>query len=247
MKIALVTGAAKRLGRELAISLGRAGYFVWVHYKESRLEAEATLAEIRRRGGVGKIVSADIASRQQVTSMLTTIKEHSGQLDLLINNVGIYKTGSLIDYAIEDFENTLQTNLFGCFYTIQLSLALFPPSGGNIINIGYAGIENLTSSIHNTAYLISKSGLLILTKSYAEALGPKGIRINMVSPGILANSVEFPSNPKTVVPLGYLGECEDIASTVAFLISEKARYITGINVDVAGGYLLGLNHFEDKK
>jgi NAD(P)-dependent dehydrogenase (short-subunit alcohol dehydrogenase family) len=121
---------------------------------------------------------------------------------------------------------------------------LFPATGGSILNIGYAGLENLTGTLHNTAYLISKSGLLVLTKSLALALGPRSIRVNMVSPGILENSVEIPRRPKDQIPLGRMGTCSDVCDAVDFLISSRAEYITGVNVDVAGGYMLKLTCLE---
>jgi NAD(P)-dependent dehydrogenase (short-subunit alcohol dehydrogenase family) len=118
------------------------------------------------------------------------------------------------------------------------------PRGAGIVNIGYAGVESLTGTTHNTAYLISKTGLLILTKSLAQALGPRGIRANMVSPGILSNSVELPRKPADFIPLGVLGETADVADAVEYLLGPKARYITGVNLDVAGGYHLGLHSLD---
>jgi 3-oxoacyl-[acyl-carrier protein] reductase len=240
VKTALVTGSAKRLGRELALRLARAGYFTWVHYLSSRREAADTLAEIGRRGGRGALVKGDMASKADIRAMAAKLKSASGRLDVLVNNVGIYRTGDVLDYPVEDFEATLQTNLVGGFHLINQSLPLFPAAGGSIVNIGYAGLENLTASTHNTAYLISKSGLLVLTKSLAQALGPRNIRVNMVSPGILSNSVELPRHPREHVPLGRLGRCEDVCDAVEFLVGEHAGYITGINLDVAGGYMLSL-------
>jgi NAD(P)-dependent dehydrogenase (short-subunit alcohol dehydrogenase family) len=124
-------------------------------------------------------------------------------------------------------------------------LALFPAAGGSIVNIGYSGAGGLAGSAHNAAYLISKTGLLVLTKSLALELGPRGIRVNMVSPGILDNSVELPRRPADYVPMHRLGNCAEVAETVAFLASPRASYVTGVNVDVAGGYMLGLKELED--
>jgi 3-oxoacyl-[acyl-carrier protein] reductase len=244
VKVALVTGSAKRLGRELALCLARAGYFTWVHYLSSRKEAEAVLAEIKASGGSGALLKGDVASKADIRAMAAKVGSVSGRLDILVNNVGIYRTGNLTDYPVEDFEATLQTNLVGAFYLTQRCLPLFPAEGGSIVNIGYAGIENLTASLHNTAYLISKSGLFVLTKSLAQALGPRGIRVNMVSPGILANSVELPRRPKDQVPLERLGTCGDVCDAVAFLVGKHASYLTGVNLDVAGGYMLMLKGLE---
>ena len=244
-KVALVTGSAKRLGREIALRLAADGYFTWVHYLNSRAEAEAALAAIRAAGGDGALAKGDVASRRDVATIARRVREASGRLDVLVNNVGIYRTGDLPAYAPEDFEATLRTNLVGAFDLIQKSLDLFPDGGGSIVNIGYSGVGSLAGSAHNTAYLISKTGLLVLTKSLAMSLGPRRIRVNMVSPGILDNSVELPRRPRDYVPMGRLGRCADVAEAVAFLASGPAAYITGVNLDVAGGYMLGLRELEE--
>jgi 3-oxoacyl-[acyl-carrier protein] reductase len=243
-KVALVTGSAKRLGRELALRLGSEGYFTWVHYLTSRSEGEAVLAEIKARGGSGALVKGDMGSKRDIAAMAAKVAKVSGRLDVLINNVGIYLTGDLLDYSAADFEVTLQTNLVGAYALIRRTLPLFPRAGGSIVNIGYSGVGSLTASTHNTAYLISKTGLLVLTKSLAQALGPLNIRVNMVSPGILANSVELPKRPRDYIPLGRLGACEDVCDAVEFLAGGKAGYVTGVNLDVAGGYMLGLKELE---
>ncbi|MDQ3002665.1 MAG: SDR family oxidoreductase, partial [Fibrobacterota bacterium] len=215
-----------------------------VHYLTSRPEAEGVLAEIKARGGRGGLVKGDMSSKRDIAAMAAKVGKESGRLDALVNNVGIYRTGEIVGFAVEDFEATLATNLIGAYRLIDRTLGLFPTVGGSIVNIGYSGVENLTGSTHNTAYLISKSGLLILTKSLALALGPRRIRVNMVSPGILANSVELPKRPRDYIPLGRLGECEDVCNAVQFLVDDKSGYITGANLDVAGGYMLGLRELE---
>ncbi|GEM_PF-50606 len=243
-KVALVTGSAKRLGRELALTLAASGHFTFVHYLSSPREAKAVLGEIEARGGRGALIKGNMGSKRDIVAMAAKVKSTAGRLDVLVNNVGIYRTGDLLGYDVADFEATLQTNLVGAFYLIQRVLELFPVSGGSIVNIGYSGVESLTGSTHNTAYLISKSGLLVLTKSLAQALGPRRIRVNMVSPGILANSVELPKRPGDIIPLGRLGGCEDVCDAVDFLSGTKAGYITGVNLDVAGGYMLGLKELD---
>jgi dihydroneopterin aldolase len=243
-KAALVTGSAKRLGREMALRLAGLGYHTWVHWLSSKAEAEETLSVLRAAGGTGSLVRGDVAKRADIEAMAAEIAAGSGRLDVLVNNVGIYRTGSLLEYPLEDFEATLQANLVGPFHLTRSLLPLFPSEGGGVVNIGYAGIESLTASVHNTAYLISKSGLYTLTKSLAQALGPRGIRVNMVSPGILDNSVELPAEPGDQVPLGRLGTCADVCDAVEWLVGEGAGYVTGINVDVAGGYMLRLRGLE---
>lgn len=238
-RVALVTGSAKRLGRALALRLAGLGFHVWVHYLTSRSEAEATLDAVRAAGGAGSLVKGDMASRADVSAIAAKVRRESGRLDALVNNVGIYRTGDILAYGVEDFDRTLRANLTGCFQLVRECLPMLG-RGAGIVNIGYAGLENLTASTHNTAYLISKSGLFILTKSLAQALGPRGVRVNMVSPGILENSVELPRRPRDHVPLGRLGRLGDVCDAVEWLLGERAGYVTGVNVDVAGGYMLRL-------
>ena len=248
MKAALVTGSARRLGRGIALRLAQEGYFTFIHYRTSPGEAKSTLQALKKLGGKGALIQGDLGSPADIKRLVATVRKKTGRLDVLVNNVGVYKPGPLLKYSPEDFETTLRLNLSSCFRLIQEALPLFPASGGSIINIGYAGVENITGPTHNTAYLISKSGLLILTKSLAQALGSRHIRVNMVSPGILSNSVELPESAKDWVPLGRLGTVEDVAEAVAFLAGKKADYITGVNLDISGGYHLNLRSLEtDRK
>lgn len=244
MKAALVTGSALRLGREIALRLAREGYFTFIHYRGSKAEAMRALEAMKKQGGKGAVIQGDLSSPEDIRRMVAGVKKQAKRLDVLVNNIGMYKPGSLLEYSADDFEATLHLNVSACFRLIQAARPLFPKAGGSIVNIGYAGIENLTATTHNTAYLISKSGLFILTKSLAQALGPSRIRVNMVSPGILSNSVELPEKVSDWVPIGRLGKTEDVAECVAFLVGPKASYITGVNVDVAGGYHLALRSLE---
>lgn len=243
---ALVTGSARRLGRALALRLAAGGRFTFVHYLGSRREAEAVLREIRAAGGDGALVTGDLGTASGVAALARAVRAVGGRasrLDVLVNNVGVYKVGPLLDFSPDDFDAVLRANLTGCFRLVQSLLPLMA-RGAHIVNIGYAGVDNLTATTHNTAYLISKTGLLILTKSLAQALGPRGVRVNMVSPGILSNSVELPRKASDFVPLGHLGEVDDVADAVDFLVSDAARYITGVNLDVAGGYHMALRSLE---
>jgi len=248
-RFALVTGSARRLGRALALRLAASGHFTFVHYRASRAEAEAVLAAIRAAGGDGALVKGGLGTASGVASIVRAVRRRTARLDVLINNVGVYKVGPLLDFSADDFDFLLRANLTGCFRLVQSLLPLMPDAssrqGAHIVNIGYAGVDNLTATVHNTAYLISKTGLLILTKSLAQALGPRGIRVNMVSPGILSNSVELPRKTSDFVPLGILGDVEDVADAVEYLLSDKARYVTGVNLDVAGGYHMGLRSLEN--
>src|SRR5690606_3562491 len=183
------------------------------------------------------------AGAAAIVRAVGTKRGPGGKLHARVNNVGVYKVGPLLRFSPDDFDAVLRANLTACWRLIH---GLLPrmPRGAGIVNIGYAGVEALSGTTHNTAYLISKTGLLILTKSLAQALGPRGVRVNMVSPGILSNSVELPKKPSDFVPLGHLGDVADVVDAVDFLVSDAARYITGVNLDVAGGYHMVLRSLE---
>ena len=210
MKEVLITGAAKRLGRDLAIHLGKQGFFVWIHYNNSKQEAEEVLKLIHSSDGVGELIQGDISQYSQAKSIANKIKLKGSSLNLLINNVGKYSTGDITKFSIQNFESIINTNLLGSYYMIQELHPLFNNEGGNIINIGYTGIHSLAASKQTTAYSISKTGLYILNKSYAEALAEKNIRVNMISPGHLQNSIDLPKDIKTSIPLGRSGSSKDI-------------------------------------
>ena len=229
------------MGRNLALHLGEQGFFVWVHFNNSKKEAENVLNRIISSGGFGELIQGDISQYSQVLSIADTIKKEGDGLDVLINNVGKYSTGEITKFSVQMFESIIFTNLLGSYYMIQELHPLFNKDGGNIINIGYTGINSLAASIQATAYSISKTGLYILNTSYAEALAEKNIRVNMISPGHLQNSIDLPKDIKTSIPLGRSGKPKDILNLVDFIISSNATYITGQNIEVAGGYMMSLN------
>lgn len=240
MKVAWVTGSAKRLGKTLALRLSQEGYFTFVHYLRSRPEAEAVLKEIRAAGGDGALLKGDVGEARSVEAMARAIEKKTGRLDLLIHNVGVYRTGPLMDMEAQDLESLFRSNTFGFLHLTQAVASLFPATGGCCLTIGYSGVESLSGTVHNAAYLASKTALLVLVKSLALEWAPRNIRVNMISPGILDNSVELPKKVSAFAPLGRLGRPEDVANAVCFLASDKAAYITGMNLDVAGGYMLEL-------
>jgi len=139
----------------------------------------------------------------------------------------------------EPLDDTLRTNLDAPFHLTQLLVDRMPP-GSSIVAIGYVGTGKLAGTVRTGAYSISKTGLLVLVRSLALELGPRGIRVNMVSPGQLENSVDLPEDISRRVPLGRAGRVDEIAGAVAWLASDKAAYVTGQELEVAGGLMLSL-------
>ena len=234
--VALITGGAKRLGAHLARCLAQDGWDVAVNYRTSAAEAEALAAEIADLGVRSWTIQADVRRREDVTRMVETLERKAGRLDLLLNNVGIYEPKPLSEVTPDDWDRAIDANLSGSFYCVHAALPLLKVRGGNIVTIGYAGLDALTAAPEAAPYQVSKVGMLVLTKALARELAPDGIRANMISPGQLANSVDLPEDLEAAIPAGRAGTLDDIAGALRYLLS--AGYVTGVNIDVAGGYRL---------
>ena len=225
-RIALITGGARRLGAHLARGLADDGFRIVITYRTSGDEAEALAAALG-----GRAVRADVSNRGDVARLFASIASEEGRLDVLVNNVGVYLPKPLSEVTPDDWDRQLRPNLDGAFYCCHAARPLM--NGGLIVSIGYAGLDALVANVEATPYQVSKTGLLVLTKSLAAGWAP--IRANMISPGQLANSVDLPED-LDVIPAGRAGTLDDILGALRFLID--ADYVTGVNLDVAGGYRL---------
>ena len=235
--VAVVTGGARRLGRHLCLALAGRGYDVVVLYRESEADARSLEREILATGRQARVRQVDVGVEHQVAEVFAEIAREEERVDLLVNNVGNYNPQDVTKLTPAVWDATLATNLSGAYYCCFHALALMP-SDGNIINIGMAGLEGTRANVRGADYYVSKTGLLSLTRSLAAGYADRQIRVNMVSPGQLDNSVDLPSPDEIgqTVPLGRAGEMHDIAQAVEYLLA--ARYVTGVNIDVAGGYRL---------
>ncbi len=235
-KYALVTGSAKRLGKDLALKLTELGYTVLFHYFSSQKEIDELRELFKTIQKPFHAFKADVKDKNQIKDMAKWVECNFGSLDLLVNNVGNYQLANISNFTVENWDDIIQSNLNGAYYCIHYLLELIKKRQGNIINIGYASADAVQANVNATAYSISKTGLLILTKSLAKSLGPDQVRVNMISPGHLENSVDLPSNFKKVIPLQRPGTSDDIFNALVYILDNN--YITGINLEVAGGYLL---------
>lgn len=231
--VAVVTGGARRLGRHLCEVLTRRGYRVVVIYRASADDAQNLVTS----GGAERAMQADIGVQEEVERAFKDIAANEGRVDLLINNVGNYNPQdvTLLDPAVWDA--TLATNLSGAYYCCFHAIKMMP-AGGQIISIGMAGLEGIRANRRGADYYVSKTGLLVLTRALAAGYATRKIRVNMVSPGQLDNSIDLPP-PEEIgleVPLGRAGTVNDISQAVEYLLD--ASYVTGVNIDVAGGYRL---------
>jgi 3-oxoacyl-[acyl-carrier protein] reductase len=246
-KTALVTGASRGIGRATAAALADAGAHVLVHYGRSVQEAESLVAEIQTKGGRANAISADLGIPEGAVLLAKQVRAIIGdQLDVLVLNAGISKSARIVDYTIEDFNNLFATNVRGPFFLVQQLLPVLG-EGSSIVVIssaaartvpGKAGLD--TPSI--LAYASTKGALETLVKNWAAILGPSGIRVNAVAPGIIDTDISNFTKTEAgreaalgMQALKRIGKPEDIADVVAFIASDAARWITGASIPVDGG------------
>lgn len=234
-KVALVTGAGRGIGKEIAKTLAREGAFVIVNYNGSRERAGEIAAEIH-----GAAYGCDVADFAACGAMIEQIIKEYGHLDILVNNAGITRDGLIMKMSEEDFDAVIATNLKGAFHTIRHASRYFlKQRSGRIINI--SSVSGVMGNAGQANYSASKAGVIGLTKSVARELASRGITCNAVAPGFIETEMTdaMPEAAKEAVkariPLQRTGTTSDIAETVAFLASDKAAYITGQVISVDGG------------
>ena len=239
-KVALVTGAPRRLGAAIARHLGAAGYATFVHYHTSRAEAEGVAAAIRMAGGTAWTVAADLTQEEQVADVFRRVAAECGRLDVLVNNVGTYRVQDVVEVTPADWRYVVEGNLTATYLCCHCALPLVRAAGAGarIVNLGYASCDRILARPRATAYQLAKTGVLIYSKSLARAVAPEGITVNVLSPGHLENSVDLPEDIAAAVPAGRAGREEDILGALDYLLSPAADYVTGQNLDVAGGFNL---------
>ena len=235
--VAVVTGGARRLGRHLCEVLAGRGYRVVVVYRASEADARSLVEQIERAGGAARAVQADIGVSADVQRAFEDVERQEGRVDLLINNVGNYNPQDVTRLDPTVWDATLATNLSGAYYCCYHAIGMMP-DGGQIISIGMAGLEGIRANRRGADYYVSKTGLLVLTRALAAGYAARQIRANMVSPGQLDNSIDLPPPDEigAEVPLGRAGALQDISQAVEYLLD--APYVTGVNIDVSGGYRL---------
>jgi len=246
-KTALVTGASRGIGRATALALAKGGAHVLVHYGRSAEEAESLVAAIQAEGGHANAVSADLGTPDGASLLANQVRSIVGdRLDVLVLNAGISKLARIADYTIEDFDNLFATNVRGPFFLVQQLLPILGEGSSVVVIsslgarmvVGKPGLEN--PSI--LAYASTKGALETLVKNWAAILGPSGIRVNAVAPGIIDTDLSTFTKTEAgreaalgMQALKRIGKPDDVADVVAFLASDDARWITGASIPVDGG------------
>jgi len=233
---ALVTGSARGIGRALVLALADAGYDVAVHYRTSAAEA-AQVAERAQHSGVRAVtLQADVTVEAQARGLVTDAHTALGRLDVLINNVGAYHFGPIDALDASTWHAMFDSNLHATFYASQAAVPLLrAQGGGRIVNVGYAGAELVKARPSIVAYAAAKTAMILYAKALAKAEAAHGITVNVVSPGVMENSV---TQPLREIPMDRAGRLSELVAAVRYLLSPEAAYVTGVTLEVAGGWNL---------
>ena len=239
-RVALVTGAGRGLGRAMALELAGGGFAVAVHYGRSSQDAEALADQIRASGGVAQIFMADLSLPANAGKLVEDVAAQMGGLHVLVNNAGITRDGLAIRMKDEDWDAVIQTNLSSAFAACRAAIKIMMRArNGRIINV--SSVVGLMGNPGQANYVASKAGLIGLTKALAKEYGGRNITVNALAPGFIASDMTDALSETqkagyvAAIPLGRLGQPEDVAALVGFLASDAAGYITGQVIGVDGG------------
>ena len=241
-KVALVTGASKGIGAEIAKSLAAEGASVVVNYSSSKDGAEKVVADIKAKGGKAVAVQGDFSKKEDIGKVFAEVKKTFGRLDTLVNNAGVYAFSPLEEITEEHFHKLFNLNVLGLILASKEAAKQFGPEGGSIINIGSAvtTLNPPTSSV----YTATKAAVDSVTRTLAKELGPKKIRVNSINPGMVETEgthtagfigSDFQKWAESTTPLGRIGQTRDIAPVAAFLASDDASWLTGELITASGG------------
>jgi 3-oxoacyl-[acyl-carrier protein] reductase len=241
-KVAIVTGASKGIGASIAESLAAEGASVVVNYASSKQGADAVVERITKAGGKAISVGANVAKQEEIDSLIAATVKEFGKIDILVNNAGIFSFAPLEAITPEHFHSQFDLNVLGLLLTTQAAVKHFPASGGSVINI--SSVVGKSAQPNGSVYSATKAAVDAITLSLARELGPKGIRVNSVSPGMIETEgthtagfigSEFHDTIVKQTPLGRIGQPQDIGKVVAFFASDDSAWVNGEAVLVAGG------------
>jgi 3-oxoacyl-[acyl-carrier protein] reductase len=241
-KVAVVTGASKGIGAQIARELAAEGAAVVVNYASSRNGADKVVEEIASAGGRAVAIQGDVAKAADVERVLSEAARRFGPIDILVNNAGVYAFSPIESLSEDEFHRHFNTNVLGALLAIREALKYFAPNGGSIINI--SSVVSRLAPPQNAIYVATKSAVDGMTRSLAKELGPRNIRVNAINPGLVetegthAGSIigsEFERQAVQQTPLGRVGQPADIAAVAVFLASDDARWLTGENLFASGG------------
>lgn len=240
-EVALVTGAGRGIGRAVAVALAAAGWQVAVNFRQDADAAAAVCQEIAAAGGTALPFQADVSDEAQVAQLFRQVRQALGAPALLVNNAGVAHFGLLQEMTVAEWRRVMAVNLDGAFFCCREALPyMLHNKSGCIINI--ASVWGEAGASCEAAYAASKGGLIALTKALAKEVGPSGIRVNCVAPGVIHTAMNDRltiaelADLADATPLGRIGSPEEVAAVVSFLASPAAGFVTGAVIPVTGGF-----------
>jgi 3-oxoacyl-[acyl-carrier protein] reductase len=242
-KVAVVTGASKGIGAEIARQFAADGAAVVVNFASSRAGADRVVADIVGKGGKAVAVQADVAKEADVRRLFAEARKAFGRLDVLVNNAGVYEFAPLEAVTAEHFHKQFNLNVLGLILATQEAVKHFGPGGGSVVNI--SSVVSTGALPNASVYSATKAAVDAVTKALAKELGPKKVRVNAVNPGMVETEgvhgagiagSDMQRRTEEQTPLGRIGQPRDIAPAVAFLASEDAAWVTGETLFISGGY-----------
>ena len=242
-KVALITGATRGIGKQIAITLAEEGYHIALNYRKENEDLENTIKEIEENKVTCFAVKGDVSSFEDCEELAKQVIEKFGKIDVLVNNAGITKDMLLMRMKKEDFEQVIDVNLIGTFNVTKNVIShMLKARSGRIINI--SSVVGVSGNAGQTNYSASKAGMIGFTKSLAKEVASRGILVNAVAPGFIETSMtevlkdEVKEEIAKSIPLKRMGTSEDVANVVKFLASEDSCYVTGQVLHVDGGMLM---------
>jgi 3-oxoacyl-[acyl-carrier protein] reductase len=241
-KVAVVTGASKGIGAAIARQLAAEGASVVVNYSSSKEGADRVVAEIAKKGGKALAVQANLAEPGDIRRLFAQVKEAFGKLDILVNNAGVYEFAPLEDVTPALFYKMFDLNVLGLILASQEAVKLFGPEGGSIINI--SSVAATSAPPATSVYSATKAAVDAVTRSLAQELGPRKIRVNSINPGMIETEglhaagiteSDFRKQLEAQTPLGRIGQPQDIAPAAVYLASSDSSWVTGQTFYISGG------------
>ncbi len=239
-RVALITGGARGIGRGVALDLAKEGWSIAICYRTSQRDAEEVMQTIEGHGGKALAIQCDVSRPDEATRLVQEVEQTFGKIDLLINGAGPYHRVPLMEETPEGWSEMFTNNLDPVFF---LSKAVAPGMQarkyGRIISFGMANADKMEAQPNVTGHYIAKAGVLILTRTLAKLFAPHGITVNAISPGFVdsgsAPTEELAGMAKKI-PAGYIGGVQDAVQAVRYFLSDEARYVTGTNLHLSGGW-----------
>jgi len=241
-KVAVVTGASKGIGASIALHLAAEGASVVVNYASSKAGAEKVVAEIKKKGGKAIAVQADVAKQADIQRLFAETKKEFDKVDILVNNAGIYEFAPLENITPEHFHKHFDLNVLGLILATQEAAKHFGNRGGAVINISSVAADLAPPT--TAVYSATKAAVNAITRSLAQELGPRKIRVNSVNPGMVETEgthsagitdSDFRKQTEAQTPLGRIGKPQDIAPAVVFFASDDSSWLTGETLYISGG------------